>query len=256
MEEVQKNYQFYVSIFTLFVVCMGIARWFGRRQWLRIEKSRRKKAGFPVASLMSHDGSTEQSWTYYGLFQGGLLGFLLVTWQMSYIVFLVIYAGIDPLLENFSVAMGAPISAILFAIWGYISKTSLLQFVPRLRAFIGPTLVIAISLGIIIATHKIKPLYSVPLYAVIMIILSLALSYTIGMSEGVRSADPALNYPLVTLQTRDGEKLERAWLYERTDSDYRLVTESGENHIVPAANVKGITGPLEAPSGSTSSSQH
>src|SRR5262245_46871191 len=116
MEEIQKNYQFYVSIFTLFVVCMGIARWFGRRDWLRIEKSRRKKAGLPVASLMSHDGSTEQSWTYYGLFQGGLLGLFLVASNMSYVAIWVISFGVDWFRENVGTVMAYPISAILFGI--------------------------------------------------------------------------------------------------------------------------------------------
>ena len=99
-----------------------------------------------------------------------------------------------------------------------------------------------------------KLLYSVALYTAIIIVLSFGLSYTIGMSEGLRSADPALNYPLVTLEMRDGGRLERAWLYERTDSDYRLVTENGTNHVVPAANVKEITRPLEPASVATSSS--
>src|SRR5262249_1077612 len=116
MEEIQKNYQFYVSIFTLFVVCMGISRWFGRGHWLQIEKSRRKTAGLPVTSLMSHDGNTEQSWTYYGLFQGGLLGLYLVAGNMSYVAVMVINLGVDPLRENVGTVMAYPISAILFAI--------------------------------------------------------------------------------------------------------------------------------------------
>jgi hypothetical protein len=248
MEEIQKNYQFYVSIFTLFVVCMGISRWFGRKHWLQIEKSRRNKAGLPVASLMSHDGSTEQSWTYYGLFQGGLLGLYLVAGNMTYVAIMAIKLGLDPFRENVGTVMGYPISGILFAILITINRTHLLQFMPMiLRTFIGIILAIGVSFAIFIATNQMKLLYSVALYAIIMIVLSLGLSYTIGMSEGLRSADPALNYPLVTLEMRDGGRLERAWLYERTDSDYRLVTESGANHVVPATNVKEMTGPLEPP---------
>jgi hypothetical protein len=38
---------------------------------------------------------------------------------------------------------------------------------------------------------------------------------------------------------------DEAWLYERTDSDYRIVTKSGSNHIIPASNVKQIEGLAE-----------
>ena len=256
MEETQKNYQLYVSMFTLFVVCMGISRWFGRKHWLQKEKSRRKKAGLPVASLVSHDGSTEQSWTYYGLFQGGLLALYVVAGNMIYVAIMVAKLGVNQFREYVGTVMGYPISAILLVILGAINRTHLLQFVPMiLRITIGIILAIGTSLMLVLATNETEPLYSVTLYAGIMIVLSLALSYTIGMSEGFRSADPALNYPLVTLETRDGARLERAWLYERTDSDYRLVTENGANHIVPATNVKEITGPLDASGVSTSSNQ-
>jgi hypothetical protein len=80
---------------------------------------------------------------------------------------------------------------------------------------------------------------------VITAILSLCLSYIIGSREGHRVADPTASNPLVKLEVVHGENLDRAWLYERTDSDYRFVTESGLNHIVPAANVKRIQGPIE-----------
>jgi hypothetical protein len=47
---------------------------------------------------------------------------------------------------------------------------------------------------------------------------------------------------LVSLEVVQGTSFDEAWLYERTDSDYRLVTRSGSNHIIPAANVKEIRG--------------
>jgi hypothetical protein len=75
-----------------------------------------------------------------------------------------------------------------------------------------------------------------------LIVLSLCLSYSIGMTEGLRSAVPDRAHPLVSLQVIQGTNLDEAWLYERTDSDYRLVTSDGSNHIVPAANVKEIKG--------------
>jgi len=191
------------------------------------------------------------------IISGGLLGLYLVAGNMSYVAVMVINLGVDPLRENVGTVMAYPISAMLSAILLTINKTRLLRFMPKIfRTIVGITLIIGVPLVIFIATIQMKLLYSVALYTAIIIVLSFGLSYTIGMSEGLRSADPALNYPLVTLEMRDGGRLERAWLYERTDSDYRLVTENGANHVVPAANVKEITGPLESPSVSTSSSQH
>ena len=60
------------------------------------------------------------------------------------------------------------------------------------------------------------------------------------MSEGLKAADPEQNYPLVSLEVIQGTNFDQAWLYERTDSDYRLVTKCGSNHIIAAANVKNI----------------
>jgi hypothetical protein len=92
---------------------------------------------------MSHDGSTEQSWTYYGLFQGGLPGLYLVAGNMTYVAIMAIKLGLDPFRENVGTVMGYPISGILFAILITINRTHLLQFMPMiLRTFIGIILAI------------------------------------------------------------------------------------------------------------------
>jgi hypothetical protein len=96
---------------------------------------------------------------------------------------------------------------------------------------------------------ELEPWDIVAIQTSILVILFLCVSYVMGMMEGLRIADPAPNYPLVILETREGVILDRAWLYERTDSDYRLVTESGSNYIVPATNVKEIRGPEETSEG-------
>jgi len=46
------------------------------------------------------------------------------------------------------------------------------------------------------------------------------------VSEGLKAADPASNYPLVSIELIQGTGFDEAWLYERTDSDYRIVTKS------------------------------
>jgi hypothetical protein len=87
IEHFVKNYLFYVWVFSMFVICAGIARWYGKRQWYEREKLRRKEIGLPVASLLSVGGSSEQSFTYSSLFQGGLLGVRHVVGVFSYAIF-------------------------------------------------------------------------------------------------------------------------------------------------------------------------
>ena len=74
----------------------------------------------------------------------------------------------------------------------------------------------------------------------ILAFMSLSLSYTLGSTAGIKAADPSLTYPLVSVEVIHGTMIDQAWLYERTDSDYRLVTQSGANLIIPATNVKEI----------------
>ena len=77
---------------------------------------------------------------------------------------------------------------------------------------------------------------------ILMMIVSLCYSYSCGVSEGFETADPESTYPLVSIKVIEGTDFEETWLYERTDSDYRIVTESGSNHIIPASGVKEIKG--------------
>ena len=77
---------------------------------------------------------------------------------------------------------------------------------------------------------------------ILTVIVSLCYSYSRGVSEGVKAADPESTYPVVSVKVIEGTDFEEAWLYERTDSDYRIVTKSGANHIIPASNVKEIKG--------------
>ena len=42
IEDVKKNYQFYVFLFSMFVISMGLTRWLGKRLWYQAQISRRK----------------------------------------------------------------------------------------------------------------------------------------------------------------------------------------------------------------------
>src|SRR5215475_2832806 len=72
LDHIEKNYQFYIFLFSLLVLGMGLCRLYGRRTWSQWEKSRRKEARLPVASLISQD--TAQSWRYSDLYESGLWG--------------------------------------------------------------------------------------------------------------------------------------------------------------------------------------
>ena len=89
IDPIEKHYQFYVFVFSMFVIGMGIARWYGKRSWYEWEKLRRKKLGLLIASLISRDG--EQSFTYWGLFQGGLLEVVGVFTLLSYVAVMLVY---------------------------------------------------------------------------------------------------------------------------------------------------------------------
>jgi len=248
LDDVKKDYQFYVFLFSLLVLGMGACRLYGRRTWLQWEKSQRKKAGLPVASLISQD--TAQSWRYSDLYQSGLLGAVLLAVNAAWI-------PISPML--FPIPYESFVDSVRVGITSNFLGMVLLMVILILQArgirFIrhcsGLIIILIASLFAprVAAWLDLESWDIVAIDASILVILFVCVSYVLGMIEGLRIADPALNYPLVTLETRDGGTLDRAWLYERTDSDYRLVTESGSNNIVPATNVKEIRGPEETPEG-------
>jgi hypothetical protein len=92
IELIEKSYQFYAFLFTTFVICMGIARWLGKWIWYEAEKLRRKKLRIPVASLIY--ARSEQSFTYWSLAQGGLVGAAVVFYFfVSHIVFDFVFKG-------------------------------------------------------------------------------------------------------------------------------------------------------------------
>jgi hypothetical protein len=245
---IEKSYQFYAYLFTIFVISMGLASWLGKRIWYAREKSRRTKEGQPVASFIAT--GSEQSFTYTTLFQGGLLGVALVLYLQTFVVAMLIWQygfprSLDDLslqphvLRNISAWMGyAPTMLAFFAVamvYGHRGQGALSGSAAIL------TTVAACAAGSIAAAALIKEtglLFSVQL--LITIIVSLCFSYVLGMSQGLRAADPEVNYPVVNVELLQGEILGDVWLYERTDSDYRVLTKDGSNHIIPAANVKEI----------------
>src|SRR5262245_45472381 len=247
LDDVKKDYKFYLFLFSLLVLGMGACRLYGRRDWLQWEKSRRKKARLPVASLISQD--TAQSWRYSDLYQSGLLGAGLLAFNAVSIAVSPMLFPIpqESVVDNFRSGIRSTIVSTILLIVIVIKQARGILF---MRYSSGLIIILIVSLfapTLAAVLVELEPWNIVAIQTLSLVILFLCVSYVMGMIEGLRTADPDLNYPLVILETRDGAILDRAWLYDRTDSDYRLVTESGSNHIVPATSVKEIRGPEETP---------
>jgi hypothetical protein len=245
IENVEKNYQFFVFLFSTVVICMGLTRWLGKRLWYREQISRRKELKLPVPSLLS---SNPSSFSYSSLFQGGLLGLAIVSWN-----FLFVFAspGADKdFVQALPLAMFFPIVMLTFSSIQFFLQTILS------RQYFGtlinsPFLIMSsiFLIGILVISFLIESIFlleergvSLPVQIIITVIVCLCYSYVYGVSEGLKAADPTSNYPLVSIELIQGTSFDEAWLYEQADSDYRIVTKSGSNHIIPASNVKQIKG--------------
>jgi hypothetical protein len=245
IEGVEKNYQFFVFLFSLFVIGMGFARWLGKWQWYEGVVSRRKTLNLPVALLFDTDPS---SFSYTTLFQGGLIG-LIGGWYFLSQLFSM--PPSQDLLENIPRTMSNPIvllglASIQFFLMNVCSRQGFDTLVHSPYLIIASTflLVIAGTSVVVVFILLFKENTDVLLVEVILaVVLCFCFSYTWGVKEGVTTADPEkAKYLLVSIELIQGTSFDNAWLYERTDSDYRIVLKDGSNHIIPASNVKQIKG--------------
>ncbi len=244
IEDVKKNYQFYVFLFSLFVILMGLTRWLGKWLWYQEQISRRKKLKLPVPSLLT---SAPSSFSYSSLFQGGLVGLAIVSWYFAFVF--ASPAADEDALTALPLAMFLPIVTLA------ITSIQILLGTILSRQYFGtlinsPILIMSsiVLIGIGVITFLIESAFlreekfGALVQIIITVIVSLCYSYVYGVSEGLKAADPETTYPLVSVEVIQGTDFDEAWLYERTDSDYRIVTKSGSNHIIPASNVKQIKG--------------
>ena len=248
IEDVEKNYQFFVFLFSTIVICMGLTRWLGKRLWYQEQISRRKELKLPVPSLLS----SNTSFSYSSLFQGGLLGLAIVSWNF---LFVFTFSDADKdFLQALPLAMFFPIVTL--------AMSSIQLFLQNIlsRQYFGtlinsPILIMSsiFLIGILVISFLIESIFlleeksvALPVQIIITVIVCLCYSYVYGVSEGLKAANIESAYPLVSIELIQGTGFDEAWLYERTDSDYRIVTKSGSNHIIPASNVKQINGILGA----------
>jgi hypothetical protein len=243
IEDVKKNYQFYVFLFSMFVLFMGLTRWLGKWLWYQEQISRRKELKLPVPSLFS---SNTTSFSYLSLFQGGLIGLAVGSWYFLF-AFVVSSDADEDVLSAPALAMIFPIvmlgiSSIQFFLQNILSRQyfgTLISSSALIMSSISLTGIVVISVFVEFLFLANKNV-ALPVQIIIAVIVCLCWSYAYGVSEGLKAADPEPTYPLVSIEVIQGTGFDEAWLYERTDSDYRIVTKSGSNHIIPASNVKQI----------------
>jgi len=247
LASIEGSYQFYTFLFTTFVIFMGTGSWLGQRIWHRYETERRRAAKQPVASFALSDG--DKSFSHTSLFQGGLFGVFQLGVLLLYVVFMVGWTrgsritedyALDPsaTLKSVAVLMGYPILmlALLVIAFLVVVRRTLSLGLPY-PGFAGIALAVAIG---VVPFFWIRNGWGIlALQAFSLTMLCFHFSYVYGMILGVRAANPTLS-SRVSVEVVHGNGLADAWLYEWTDSDYRLVTPDGSNHIIPATNVKEI----------------
>jgi hypothetical protein len=249
LEHAEKNFQFFVFLFSTCVLCMGVANWVGRGEAYKHEKSRRKKLGLPVASLFSR---SEQAFTYTRLFNDGLIVVAVIAALLLYrMIAAAISSAMDLEPDPHTLMNLLPLLFVMGVILKII--TALRRDDKITRSFF----VIALSIGSLSCAAFYHPNLAEPglklvepflsstnraitIKGLSAAVLVLCLSYTIGTFRGIAAADPEINYPLVNVRVFRGDDFNGVWLYERTNSDYRILTKAGSNHIIPVSNVKEI----------------
>jgi len=151
MGAVEKSYQFYAYVFTLYVILMGVMRWYGQTTWYKREQARRAERELPVASLVSN-ADTERGFSYSALFRGGLTGIRIVAGLLGWVVAMHIFSIFeDGLTSTSSDWFWTGISILMFfPITTGIVHVAMLVFPHkdhlRLLDYVRPTVIVVLSL--------------------------------------------------------------------------------------------------------------
>jgi len=74
----------------------------------------------------------------------------------------------------------------------------------------------------------------------LLLIVSTSLSYVHGISDGLKDADIETRFSVVNVIMKDGDGLKQLRLYEKTDIDYRFISEDGVEYIIPNNKIEMI----------------
>ena len=177
--------------------------------------------------LLSVGGSSEHSFTYSSLFQGGLLGVQHVVGVLLYSFFVLLVSMQIPMIGGKIHNQEELVSVAYATVSGPLVTLSLSIASPIVRHWSQNRLVRAASTIVVFvfslaAYPVLSSFVGDELYTLVvilisaMVILSWGRSYTLGMSDGLKAADPEQTYPLVSLEVVQGTSFDQAWLYEKT----------------------------------------
>jgi hypothetical protein len=138
LDQIEKHYQFFVFLFSMFAICMGFARTLGAQSWQAHEELRRGKLGLPIASLVS--SGKEKSFDYSSLFRGGLTAVLTVFWLSLYVPFMLIAVVPTDLRElNLTVLIPAIRALLLYPIGMlFVAPLPFFSFTGSRRYYLPP----------------------------------------------------------------------------------------------------------------------
>ncbi len=233
-------------LFVGYVILMGYAHRRGRLTWVSKENQRRSSQGRPTINLLSRNPMVDVPWKDPSLIQGGLTAIFAVIILLSYVVM----GLLSEMLFSQKLVMGDLLDLLLFLmVWpvsmgGFLIGVMIWQHRHRnaIRSLWG---LIVIALVGFISSFAVPFVFEPPETALIveialLVILSFLLSYLIGMNQGITEADIEKQFPLVEVLTTQNETISQVRLYEKTDTDYRLIGEDGVNHIIPSVNIREI----------------
>jgi hypothetical protein len=229
------------------VILMGTAYKSGKVNWLNIIKDLRRKQGKPNIVLVTESPSIELPWKDTGLLHGGIitlesLGFLFL--YIGVVVFFSAWLWTDKAFsaETFwkilAFAMIYPVvvdvlGALLIS-WIHIKALKL-----PIHFFVG-TFLIEITCIIFswqAAFHMKPPELAFAVEILVFAVASLNLGFHLGMRDAIKESDIEMRYPEVSVLTDKGIVIDHLRLYERTNTDYRFVSNDGTNYIFPNSKI-------------------
>lgn len=219
------------TVVVLYLVLMGFFHRWGRTQASSVAMEERRKSRKPAISLSSRGGAGDVPWKDPSLISGGLLGLTFVVVASSYVVLIEMVQHGDDLfrdLRRVALSIAYPIVMLSGLIW---------LFTPWVRR---RNLMIALASAAVACF--VVPFVLPAGWALVVAIglltgVSFCLSWAIGGAVGWGDAQVDRRYPVVDVELTNGTVLQDLWLFEHTATDYRLVDESGREHVLPLTSV-------------------
>lgn len=234
-----------------YLLLMGFARRAGKSTWLEREVQRRRSTGKPNATLSSKSNKTEFPWNDASLIEGGFTALIHVALLTLYvpITLLIGYYILGyqyTVIRNTGSLLPVVMVYVGFLVFIRLGSYTRQYALPKEQFRVLKVAVVASGvLGLAIAVLRRLDLITSDLLLIsvelgLLLVVSYILSYVYGISDGLKDANIETRFPLVEVRTNQGNILKGLRLYEKTDSDYRFISENGVDHIIPSAVIMEI----------------